>query len=466
MKFKWLTIIIILLTATFCINASFLLTIPTKTEEPTTSTSNYIPASDYTLPTIHISLEDTDLETIIHNSKDIKYEDNSLSITVDSNTIDYTNVEIKGRGNSTWGLPKSPFQIKFDSKVDLLGLGKAKKWVLLANIFDKSNLRNDIAFYIERLLDMEYALDGKFVELYIDNDYLGLYYLTEKVEIGKERVDVTDDNSVLVELENLHSNIEPCDAITEEQTCLVLKDSYVEALEQESFNLFLKNFNALEQAAKAGDFETVKELADVDSFAKYYILSDITVNPDAYASSFYFYQKNNKIYAGPGWDFDLALGNRVWVWARTEDFYLPETARIVEKYAFGGTVYDESTNQYTVLTPDGTIARFVFWLYQIPEFQDKIKQIYQDYILNKKDDIISYIKSKVGLIKSSAICDRKLWREYDNNTIILGDNATELAPKILYTNLSVKDAFDAEIENLLDWVSRRLNFLNSKYDKL
>lgn len=454
MKDKWFAFITIVLIAIFCINVSIFLTLRTETKPPATSS----------LPIIRISLEDTDLETIIHDSTEIRYVNNSLSITTDSNTTNYANVEIKGHGNSTWGLPKSPFQIKFDSKVNLLNMGKAKKWILFANFFDKSNLRNDLAFHIARLLDMEYIVDGKFVELYIDNEYLGLYYLAEKVEIDKNRVDITDDNSIIVELDNLHPVEEPCNIITEEQTCLILADSRVETSEQEAFDLFSKNFNALEQAAKTGDYKTVKELIDIDSFAKYFILSDITVNPDAYASSFYFYQKNNKIYAGPGWDFDFTTGNRTWVWARTEDFYLPETSRIIEKYAIGGTVYDKATNQYVELVPDYSIAHFVFWLYQIPEFQQRVKQIYHDYILNQKQEILSYIKQRAAFIRPSAICDRKLWREYDNETIIFSDKATELAPKILYTNLSVEEAFDSEIEYLTDWVSRRLDFLNSEYN--
>lgn len=138
----------------------------------------------------------------------------------------------------------------------------------------------------------------------------------------------------------------------------------------------------------------------------------------------------------------------------------------MEKYALGGKVYDEALHQYVELVPDNSIAHFVFWLYQIPEFQHQVKQIYHDHIYGKKNDVIAYMKSKIEFIRPSAIRDRELWREYDNGSFIFSEDADKIAPKILYTDLSVEDAFDAEIEYLIDWVYRRLDFLDKEYSIL
>lgn len=133
---------------------------------------------EVSLPRIDIILNGVTLEEINAGEKGVVYEGESLSITINEITSQYEDVSIKGRGNSTWSQAKKPYQIKLDSKNDLLGLGKSRNWILLTNIFDDSVLRNDTAFFIEKMLDERYALNGEYVELYVDNEYVGLYYLT------------------------------------------------------------------------------------------------------------------------------------------------------------------------------------------------------------------------------------------------------------------------------------------------
>ena len=104
--------------------------------------------------------------------------------------------QIKGRGNSTWLCVKKPYQIKLDSKTDLLQTGdksnKAKTWVLLANYNDQSLIRNTIALDLGYEMGMEHSMENRAVDLYYDGEYRGSYLLTEKVQINKGRVDITD----------------------------------------------------------------------------------------------------------------------------------------------------------------------------------------------------------------------------------------------------------------------------------
>ena len=113
-----------------------------------------------TIPKMEITLAETTLADMIGGDKNTKYPGNTIQVSMCGETREFRDVEIKGRGNSTWGEPKSPYQIKFSEKNDLFGMGKAKKWVLLANFYDDSNLRTDVAFYFERLLGEKYALSG------------------------------------------------------------------------------------------------------------------------------------------------------------------------------------------------------------------------------------------------------------------------------------------------------------------
>ena len=122
---------------------------------------------DRGVPVMEIKLDGVEIDEIDAGSKDIKYEGNELNIYVDGTMAEYDDVQIKGRGNTTWTQnEKKSYQIKFQQKVDLFGMGKARKWYLLANAADGTNLRTEVAFYIEDMLDMKYKFKGKFIELY------------------------------------------------------------------------------------------------------------------------------------------------------------------------------------------------------------------------------------------------------------------------------------------------------------
>ena len=121
------------------------------------------------IPKINIELNEISLEEIKAGSKDQKYEGNKVDIYDNGSTYQYEEVEIKGRGNTTWEQVKKPYQIKFSQRVDLLNLGKNKKWVLLANYYDTTFLRNDIALLLTEILEMQYNHRGEFVELYFND---------------------------------------------------------------------------------------------------------------------------------------------------------------------------------------------------------------------------------------------------------------------------------------------------------
>ena len=104
--------------------------------------------------------------------------------------------QIKGRGNSTWQLDKKPYQIKLNTKTDLLQTGSednaAKTWVLLANATDLTMMRNTLIYDLGLELSMEFCTENNWVNLYYDGEYRGCYLLSEKVEINSGRVDITD----------------------------------------------------------------------------------------------------------------------------------------------------------------------------------------------------------------------------------------------------------------------------------
>ena len=149
---------------------------------------------DFGLPRIYI---ETPGEVGI-TSKILWLENCSIRI-VDEHGIGGLNlgVSVKGRGNSTWNVyPKKPYTFKLDSKAEVLGMPKHKRWVLLANWMDRTLLRNDVALEMARRI-MEWAPRGRFVELYLNGEHRGNYYLCEQIKVDENRVDIDelDENS-------------------------------------------------------------------------------------------------------------------------------------------------------------------------------------------------------------------------------------------------------------------------------
>ena len=374
-----------------------------------------MPQEDEVLPRIEISLWEISLEELNAGSKEEKYPGNTVQVVDGGVIAEYSEVEIKGRGNSTWWQKKNPYQIKFDQKVDLFGMGKAKKWVLLANYFDDSNLRTDLAFYLEQLLGEPYALTGEFVELSIDGEDLGLYYLGPKVEIGKTRIDLRDPLGLLVEMDNLHKEEEH---FSVEKNCLQVKDVVAKDSEALAVEIFADDLELLMAAARKKDLAAMAEVADLDSIVRYYLLSECTTNPDAYSSSFFMYKDGaeDKIHFGPGWDFDFSLGNKRWVWGPHEDFYSPYELSIAEYYG-----------------PDG--KNEVPWLVNSEEFQELVGELYRGKLMSKREEVLDYLDNQAMRIWAVAVDDAEKW----------------------------ESDFAEELDYLREWVMRRFDFFDEIY---
>lgn len=144
------------------------------------------------LPVVYINTEGGQAIT----SKE-KYIDAELIVqgneTYNSKTTKLYNgaTEIRGRGNSTWGQPKKPYRLKLDKKTDLLGMGKSKHWVLLANYMDESLQRNTLAYNLSGAMGME-QMETVFVDVVLNGDFVGNYQLCENIRVDPTRVDIFD----------------------------------------------------------------------------------------------------------------------------------------------------------------------------------------------------------------------------------------------------------------------------------
>lgn len=79
--------------------------------------------------------------------------------------------QIRGRGNSTWEMPKKPYRLKLDKKSVILGLGEERDWILLANYIDPTLMLNAVAFKIGQLLELPFTNHAIPVDLYLNGEY-------------------------------------------------------------------------------------------------------------------------------------------------------------------------------------------------------------------------------------------------------------------------------------------------------
>ncbi len=101
-------------------------------------------------------------------------------------------ISVRLRGNSTRYREKAPYKIKLETKTNLLGLGRSKHWVLLAEDIDHTLSRNILTLKFARDIGISTAGNAASVSLYINDKYRGVYTLSEHVRIGKDQVDVFD----------------------------------------------------------------------------------------------------------------------------------------------------------------------------------------------------------------------------------------------------------------------------------
>ena len=152
------------------------------------------------LPVVYLT---TDFYAAIDSKEDYVQGESSIDGGRDFDDLAPVEMKIRGRGNSTWGLhPKKPFQMKLSDKAEFLGMPNDKKWLFLAEYSDKTMLRNKISFEMGYISNLDWTPQGRFAEVYINDEYNGTYNVTQKVEESDNRVPL-GDTGYLLELDQL-----------------------------------------------------------------------------------------------------------------------------------------------------------------------------------------------------------------------------------------------------------------------
>ena len=330
-------------------------------------------------------------------------------------------LEIRGRGNYTWnGFDKKPYRIKFGSKTAILGMNKSKHFALMANADDElSGLRNAVGYELARMIGLPWTPSAQPVEVVLNGDYIGLYFLTETIRVDSDRVNIveqedeeTDPLAItggwLVEIDNYDSD--PHVRITEgngERIIFTYKTPEILSTQQENY---LRNqMEAIDDAIYNEDKSstTWEEYIDLDRLVRFYIVQEILDNAESFHGSCYMHREmgeNEKWMFGPVWDF----GNTF-------------------RRGSGQFIYQNPPYGQTWI---GEIAKF-------PRFQEKVQEIWLELRENNFDDIYTFIDNYVASYEAAIQADDERWPDYGSQNV-QGDGTT------MKNNIRTRATFLAE----------------------
>ena len=367
--------------------------------------------------------------------------------------------QIKGRGNYTWIWDKKPYAFKFDSKSEVLGMPAHKRWILLANWRDRTLLRNDATFWLSKKSGLPYTVRGEYVELEINGEYRGNYYLCEQIKIDKNRVNIKsldDDFSDLSggylmeidsywdEINKFHSaefglnymfkepDEDPDDPTTDPGYALgyAWMENYIAEFER-----VLKT----KSSVRNGDFN---DYLDVDSAIMFMIINELSGNRDFYQgpphsgphSTYLYKDKGGKLFMGPGWDFDY------------------ETY-IAQSYI------NQNSNNYDGWRGFTRTGYYYHYLRYNADFVARIKTLWNSKMtaFQGLPDYIDEMVEKIGL---SQQFDEERW-PYKTSQENRNDNHDYYENRKVVPYLTAIDRMKTNFEARVSWMNSKINALGT-----
>ena len=340
--------------------------------------------------------------------------------------FDEADAEVKGRGNTTWSYAKKPYAIKLGSKAKVLGMPKHKRWVLLASWNDKAMMRTDLTFFMaQQYTTLRWKQRGEAVELVLNGEHLGHYYLCEQIKVDENRV----PDGYVLEIDYRAKDVNGDIFFTSDvsQLNFVLKDPEPEKGSDE-YNYAKNYINKAEKDLKEGNVDSYRSYIDMESFVDWYLNQEFSMNMDAnfFLSVYMNIGEDGKLYMGPLWDFDIAFGNDVF---DTNDNKIPEGFYIYNT--------DKSKLWMKVLRND-------------PQFIKILKERYAAMRADK-DNILAHIDDVAAAQRESAVLNDKKW-----NRLCKAGSSRE----------QILKAYDAEVQFLKDWVEGRFAWLDENIPNL
>jgi hypothetical protein len=248
----------------------------------------------------------------IHEDKNYK-ESAQIELYTDSGALSFSDksATIKGRGNGTWIREKKPYALKLSTEGNLLDMGSAVDWVLLANALDETNLHNKLIYDFGKQAGFFWTPDCEYVDVWLNGQYNGLYLLAEKVEVHPERLALdtaSGDFLCKIEFDIRWNSLRNPFQTTSGRT---IEISAPELLQESERQKIIAYVNELDRVILEKEELPDAEIIDLDSWVRRYLVDEIFCNLDADMGSSYFYFKDHVFHAGPLWDYDMTFDNSI-----------------------------------------------------------------------------------------------------------------------------------------------------------
>ena len=338
-------------------------------------------------------------------------------------------VAVTGRGNVSWySSPKKSYTVDFGRSTYLPGLGRNRKWNLISNSQDKTLLNNDVFYRMADRVGIEFEPSYSYVSVYIDHRYHGVYMLTSKISVDPDRVALgngdffmnfgdPDTSSAIYYSSDIWMDNE---GTTRPYVNIKWPgNSSPEELARE-YNILQPYITSLEDPEDDGYTDYI----DIDNMVRYYWIQEISMNYDAdYRSAYAYYRDSTKkIYMGPVWDMDIALG-----WNDTK---------------FGA--------DFT--TPQGWKLRGMSWyacLFGHAGFEEAAAEAYYNGgIREAMFDALEYYKQQYAKMANDGRFNYRRWRsDWPNLAIRHGEN------------------YDDECMGRIDFFTQRVEWIDTEMSK-
>ena len=432
---------------------------------------------------VFIETESGSLDSV-HADKEYKEKGEITVIGADGNVeydgeLDY----IKGRGNTTWGLDKKPYNLKLEEKANLFGMGKSKKWSLLANRADVSLLRNSLAFTAAENAGLSYTPKFEPVDVYINGEYKGAYIITTRVETDKTRVnidnledlneeanpdvdiealprggvygkysgylegtrkwveipnnpeDITGGYIIEMELPGRYDD-EISGFVTKNSQSVIFKSP--EYASEDEVIYVASYYQLFENAVFAKDgLDAVGKYCNIESLVDSYVFNEWVANHDAGLTSTYFYKPaNDTLYAGPVWDFDKSFGNCD-VIRYGLNYNKPAQWTVCHSHLrtvtlWGGADADKIPTFYNHLAKNADFVKLC---------KDKWNSVFESAFTSAAEYITGEYAEK---LESSVVADAIRWNTFGTDDVN-----------------KIKSAYAAEVKEIADFVQAKTAFIDA-----
>ncbi len=400
--------------------------------------AQYVKKTD--LPTVYI--ETFDGKTI--SSKEVykycrlHYVDESGYVT------SYDSVSIRGRGNSTWGLSKKPYKIKFLNKEKFLGKGfaKCKKWTLLANAGDKTMIRNALTSCLGEFTSLAFNPAAKFVDLVLNDQYQGTYQISDQVDVRPHRVNITEQDYPVNDSTDISGGyLLEVDGFKDGNYFVTSRyqapirihypdDEEINTQQSRYIKEHVKKFETALASADFGDPQTgYRAYVDTVSLIDWYLCTEISANIDGFFST-YFYkeQGDDRLFWGPLWDYDIAYNNDQRVWS--EQGLSSSVNAMMADIAYSGS------------------KKWVNRMWDDPWFQ---KTVYSRYRQLLDKGLVDYMQSKIDSL--SALLGQSQELNYEKWGI----------SRKMYHEMVLYSSYDQYVSDLRTFVTEHCAYLEQAF---